>query len=176
MNWALTIAALVCALIIIYLILRKDEVKKKSDEGLDKSFTEPTSQNLKHKERFHEYKDRDVKAIRPQGNQQRNLDRENGGLEEQEDVQQSSEKDVWDDRSDEIDRVGAIDQLGSTGKKSMVWRKKKEKMDAKKHGKANDRDDHKGSGKNYDSRSEGGFMTMVKARQDHGHEGGGRIM
>jgi hypothetical protein len=112
-------------------------------------------------------------SIKPEGNQQRNLDRETGGLENEEEMQ-NDEKDVWDDRSEEVDKMGAIDQLGSTAKKSMIWRKKKEKMEEKKMDKAkNASETHKGSGKNYDSRGQkAGFMTMVKSRIDN--EPGGR--
>ncbi len=92
---------------------------------------------------------------------------------------QSSEKDVWDDRSEEVDKMGAIDQLGSSGKKSMIWRKKKEKMEEKKMDKAKNASEahhqnKKGSGKDFDSRGQqGGFLTMVQAREDNG-KGGGR--
>ena len=92
---------------------------------------------------------------------------------------QSSEKDVWDDRSEEVDKMGAIDQLGSSEKKSMIWRKKKEKMEEKKMDKAKNASEahhqnKKGSGKDFDSRGQqGGFLTMVQAREDNG-KGGGR--
>ncbi len=83
--------------------------------------------------------------INPKNNQQRNLDREIGGLENQakkqinevggfEDWQekQESEKDIWDERSEEVDRMGSHNPLGTSAKKSMIWRNKKKKMDDKK--------------------------------------------
>lgn len=113
-------------------------------------------------------------AVRPQGNQQRNLDREIGGLEEKE-RKENNEKDVWDGRSEEVDRVGSINQLGGGGKESMIWRIKKTKLDNAKHDKKAKDHHHEGTGKDYDSRSnQAGFMTMVKARTDH--QSGGRSL
>ncbi len=84
-------------------------------------------------------------SINPKKNQQRNLDRENGGLEKQAKKQinevggfenwqenQESKEDIWDDRSEEVDRMGSENPLGSSAKKSMIWRNKKKKMDEKK--------------------------------------------
>ena len=118
-------------------------------------------------------------AIRPEGNQQRNLDRETGGLEKEE-YKEKSIKDVWDDRSDEIDREGAIDQLGSAAKKSMIWRHKKAKLDVEKHGKSADaaaahHENRQGSGKSFDSRygNQGGLNQILQARQDFSNDRGG---
>jgi len=83
--------------------------------------------------------------IKPKNNQQRNLDRETGGVEAQSDKQttevggfedwqenQKSKKDAWDDRSKEVDLMGSHNPLGTSAKKSMIWRNKKKKMDEKK--------------------------------------------
>lgn len=70
-------------------------------------------------------------AIRPEGYQQRNLDREIGGLEEEK-IKQSSEKDAWDDRSEEVDKMGSTDTFNTTSMKSTVWRHKKDRLTRKK--------------------------------------------
>ena len=80
-------------------------------------------------------------AIRPEGYQQRNLDREVGGLEEgekgveieQKEVAETHIDDAWDKRSEEVDKVGAIDPLAGHDKESMTWRLKKIKRDLGKH-------------------------------------------
>jgi len=128
-------------------------------------------------------------SIRPEGYQQRTLDREVGGLEEgkkgtekqaQEEQKHHHEKhveDVWDKRSDEIDKIGSIDPLAGHDKESMTWRLKKIKLKIGKHLHRDDHGKHADeTGKNYDSRyanQQGGFTQMIKARQDFGHEGGG---
>lgn len=69
--------------------------------------------------------------IKPEANQQRNLDREIGGL-EQEEQKESSEKDVWDDRSEEVDKMGSTDTFNSSGMKSAVWKQKQNRLAKKK--------------------------------------------
>lgn len=123
------------------------------------------------------------KSIRPESYQQRNLDREIGGLEEgkkgveeKEEQLQKHIEDVWDKRSEEVDKIGAIDPLAGGDKESMTWRLKKIKRDIGKH-KADDHDhdkEAKGSGTHFDSRhAAGGVSQIIKARQDFGHEDGG---
>jgi len=71
------------------------------------------------------------RLVFPKNNQQRNLARENGGLEADK-VSGISAKDAWDDRSEEVDKMGSTDVFNSTGMRSVVWRKKKDRLDAKK--------------------------------------------
>lgn len=64
----------------------------------------------------------------PKNNQQRNLDLETGGLEAAEDKSISA-KDVWDDRSEEVDAMGSKTVFNSSGMKSVVWKMKKNKRE-----------------------------------------------
>jgi hypothetical protein len=74
------------------------------------------------------------KLIFPKSNKQRNLDLEFGGLEALE-QKESSEKDVWDDRSEEVDKMGSTDTFNTTGVKSAIWKQKRARLAAKKHAK-----------------------------------------
>jgi len=127
--------------------------------------------------------------IIPESNQQRNLDREVGGVEEGKSAlkeEKSSEKhveDAWDDRSEEVDKMGSHNPLAGSAKQSMIWILKKRKLDEKKKGKAvgalaagkqmqkSDKDVNS-------SKSQGGFATQLNnfrtARVDHSHEPGGK--
>jgi len=182
-------AALFSIAIIIYFLRQKKVGQIASEERVEENL--PQTKQGQHFNKvdqvrnYHEINEvvEELKksgGVRPQGNQQRNLDREIGGLEAEAYVE-SGEKDVWDDRSDQIDKEGAIDQLGSAAKKSMIWRIKKGKMDDKKHSKSADaaaahhENRKQGSGGSFDSRLENqtGFGQMIKARNDFGHEGGG---
>jgi hypothetical protein len=128
-------------------------------------------------------------AIRPEANQQRNLDREVGGTEEgkvgsekaNDELQEIHTKDIWDDRSEEVDKMGSHIPLGSNAKKSMIWRLKKAKLDGKeaiaKAADAIEAHSINKSGKVFDSsKQQGGFKQMIQARQDRSNEndkGGG---
>ncbi len=177
---------LLIGLLLLFLRKKNIPISNKKEASPQTHKEEKTSA---HKEKFDDYKKisnafdnpKEAEAITPKNNQQRNLDRETGGLEEEQDKKQSHEKDIWDGRSEEVDRMGSINQLGGHAKESMIWRYKKEKMDQKKIDKSNNASDahhqnNKGHhGKNYDSRSQqGGFLTMVQARHDHDQGGGGR--
>lgn len=186
----LGVALLAIAVIIYFLRIKKVEKiiveEKFAEENFEQSAKQPQYFNKVDQVRGHHEIDEVVEelkksgGVRPQGNQQRNLDREIGGLEAEE-QKESSEKDVWDDRSDEIDKEGAIDQLGSAAKKSMIWRNKKGKLDEKKHEKSADaaaahhENQKQGSGTGFDSRygNQGGLGQMIKARSDHERGGGG---
>jgi hypothetical protein len=120
--------------------------------------------------------------ILPESNQQRNLDREAGGVEEEnskitaevsgfENWQKSnSEKDAWDERSEEVDNMGSINPIGTSAKKSMIWRSKKKKLDEKKIAEAADaieatKQANKSSG--FNSSQKQGFVSQIKGfRQD----------
>ncbi len=191
MNLFLLGTALACIVIIIYFLLpqKKPKIilaKKTESQNFDDQLQKNTIFNKVDQVRSnHEVEEvveelKKSNGLRPEGNQQRNLDREIGGVEEHAYVE-TGEKDIWDDRSDEIDKAGAIDQLGSSAKKSMIWRNKKGKLDEKKHAKsaeaaqAHHENQKQGSGNSFDSRyaNQGGLGQMIKARNDFGHEHGG---
>ncbi len=72
--------------------------------------------------------------IRPESHHQRNLSIETGGLEAQEQKNTKSE-DIWDDRSEEVDRMGTeggIKSINTTAKRSMLWRLKRKRLDKEK--------------------------------------------
>ncbi len=76
---------------------------------------------------------KNASGIRPESFQQRNLDLEVGGLEEESKTEISGE-DLWDNRSEEVDEMsieGARKSINTTAKRSMIWRIKKNKMDKK---------------------------------------------
>ena len=115
--------------------------------------------------------------IRPEGFQQRNLDREMGGLETEE-QKESSKKDIWDDRSEEVDRMGSHNPLGSSAKKSMLWNLIKKKLYAKKHNRSAEASEVHAKSKiaahGYDSRqNQVGYVKKIRSfRQDHINEHG----
>ncbi len=73
-------------------------------------------------------------AVNPKNDQLRSLDREIGGLEAEE-TKEIDTKDVWDDRSEEVDKMGSTHVFTTSGGRSDVWQKKRKKLDAAKHGK-----------------------------------------
>lgn len=70
--------------------------------------------------------------IFPKNNQQRNLDKETGGLEAEKD-KGISEKDVWDDRSEQVDKMGSTNVFKTSGMRSVVWKQKRKRLEAAKH-------------------------------------------
>lgn len=123
-------------------------------------------------------------GIRPEGNQQRNLDREVGGTEEgkigaeqeNKELQEQHIKDAWDERSEEVDKMGSHVPLKGSSKESMLWRLKKAKLEAKKAmaGIGAGLATKSVSGKEFDSsKQQGGFGQMIKAKQDRGNDLGG---
>ena len=72
--------------------------------------------------------------IFPKSNKRRDLDLEVGGVEMKK-QKKSDEKDVWDDRSEEVDKMGSTDTFNTTGMKSVVWKQKRARLAAKKHAK-----------------------------------------
>ena len=71
--------------------------------------------------------------IKPLTNQQRNLDREEGGLESKEKENEISSIDELDDRGDEIIKMAESHPINnSTGKKSMLWNLKRKKLQEQK--------------------------------------------
>ncbi len=71
--------------------------------------------------------------IMPISNQQRNLDREEGGLEAEESKSESSVIDEWDNRGQEVAEMGKSNPINnSSGKKAMLWNIKRKKLQEKK--------------------------------------------
>ena len=71
--------------------------------------------------------------IRPISNQQRNLDREEGGLENEENESEIASIDVWDNRFEEIAEMAESHPINnSSGKKAMLWDLKRKKLQEQK--------------------------------------------
>jgi hypothetical protein len=71
--------------------------------------------------------------IRPMANQQRNLDREEGGVEHEDKETESHTIDEWDGRGDEIIKMTESHPINkSSSKKSMLWNLKRKKLQEKK--------------------------------------------
>jgi len=71
--------------------------------------------------------------IRPMSNQQRNLDREEGGLENEENESEIASIDAWDNRFEEIAEMAESHPINnSSGKKAMLWDLKRKKLQEKK--------------------------------------------
>jgi hypothetical protein len=71
--------------------------------------------------------------IVPMSNQQRNLDREEGGLESEESESEIASIDAWDNRFEEIAEMAESHPINnSSGKKAMLWDLKRKKLQEKK--------------------------------------------
>ena len=71
--------------------------------------------------------------IRPISNQQRNLDREEGGLENEKNESEIASIDVWDNRFEEIAEMAESHPINnSSGKKAMLWDLKRKKLQEQK--------------------------------------------
>ena len=189
----LLLGAIVAVVIIVIIKIVKLRRKKLDSHNAIYSKQEPYLETKKLTEvaqRAELTEIREDHAIKPENNQQRNLDREVGGLEEGKKGDEKENKklmeqhieDVWDDRSKKVDEMGSVNPIRGHDKESMIWRSKKHKLDEQKHEKhekheKHDNHEHKDNfGKNYDSRSDqsGGFRQMIKARQDRSNELGGK--
>ncbi len=98
------------------------------DEDDDQNFIKKDDPEEKREEVFQDIKSdldstvQDLEAaqngVRPEGNQQRNLDRETGGLESEQDMG-VSEKDAWDDRGEQIsETIHGGEDLNNASKSS----------------------------------------------------------
>jgi hypothetical protein len=71
--------------------------------------------------------------IVPISNQQRNLDREEGGLENEENESEIASIDAWDNRFEEIAEMAESHPINnSSGKKAMLWDLKRKKLQEEK--------------------------------------------
>lgn len=80
----------------------------------------------------------ELKGIEVTRTQERNLARENGGLEAstkvevpQTEEEEKEKEDVWDKRGKEIQDM-AVDVFNSTGMRSVVWKEKRKRLEEKK--------------------------------------------
>ena len=107
------------------------------------NFEELNQQPKEFKERIDSQEDRKklddiIKSLRknieikPLNNQQRNLDREEGGLEQEISKTEIKIIDEWDDRGQEIEEMGKHNPLGNSAKKSMIWNLKRKRLQEKK--------------------------------------------
>ncbi len=125
--------------------------------------------------------------IFPENKQTRTLDNEVGGLEAEEQKATSSE-DVWDERSNEVDQMGTdhAKVFKSSGMKSVIWKKKKEKLDAAKEaaeekpakGKDNRQTDQAAQGLGAGAVTQQSFVAKAQMKremkQENDRGGGGR--
>ena len=176
-------------------VLRKKKPKDKEDNGLfedkldkNQDDEEDDDQNFIRKDEPQEEKSEETNldgkpgAVRPEGNQQRNLDREHGGLEAKF-SQKPGDVDVWDGRSEEVDRMGSVNAFQKASIKSMIWRYKKQKLDEakdmiKEAAQEGSKEVKKQSVGHFDSREgsmdQQGYVQRIKhMQQDHtGQQGG----
>jgi hypothetical protein len=138
-------------------------IKKDSPESQETKFSE-VKESTQTKEIIEKLKD----PIFPKNNQQRSLDVEIGGLESEEKKEISSE-DVWDNRSEEVDKMGSIDTFNSTGIRSVIAKRKRERLELAKKiaaGKPLTKTEKK-----IESSENQSHLTRLKnLRQDRSHE------
>lgn len=121
--------------------------RKDDDEDGDQNFIKfdgkPSESQEKRSQVFNSFKQvlknalKKLEGVLPESNQQRNLDRETGGLEAEKDPE-ISEKDAWDDRSAQISQMTEDGQdlnnaSKSTRERSFIHRKKQELKHRKKN-------------------------------------------
>jgi len=110
-------------------------VKKDSKEEQKESKTaEEKIEEAEEKSEFQGFIGKLKKFIFPKNNKRRDLDLEVGGLEMKK-QKESNEKDIWDDRSEEVDKMGSTDTFNTTGMRSAIWQQKRARLAAKKHSK-----------------------------------------
>lgn len=108
------------ALDTIKAIFTKLKLEKRDEEDSDQNFIKKDEDNIENVE--------DQQSnIKPKNNQTRTLDKEVGGLEEEQKKEISSE-DIWDDRSEEVDEMGSTNVFNGSGMKSVVWKQKRNRL------------------------------------------------
>lgn len=116
------------------IFIKKDDAQKSDKSSESKKDNRYNNSNNQNNENKNNLFSKIRNFIFPKNNQVRTLDNEVGGLEQKENVSSSS-KDIWDDRSEEVDKMGSSDTFNSTGIKSFVWRAKFNRLKAKKNAK-----------------------------------------
>ena len=114
--------------------IKKDDKQESDKSSESKKDNRYNNSNNKDTENKNSLFSKIRNFIFPKNNQVRTLDNEVGGLEQKENANSSS-KDAWDDRSEEVDKMGSADTFNSTGIKSFVWRAKFNRLKAKKNAK-----------------------------------------
>lgn len=120
-------------------------IKKEDEDGedSDQNFIKKDGEEKKLEDHLREFVEEENSEVQdiiselkniifPKNNQQRNLARETGGLEAEE-KKEISAKDVWDDRSEEVDKMGSTDSFNTSGMKSVVWKQKRDRLAKKKY-------------------------------------------
>ncbi len=170
----------------------EEELKKKLDEDDDEKFIrkdEPEEEkDVKLGEEVQNIIGKLKNFIFPENKQVRTLDNEVGGLEAEEQKATSS-VDIWDERSNEVDQMGTdhAKVFNSSGMKSVVWKKKKERLDAEEAAEEEASKNKSGKGQKTDQAAQGlgvGAVTqqsfVAKAqmkremKQENDKGGGGR--
>ncbi len=121
--------------------LPDENILPKNEEDDDERFVKKDSKEEEKQTETVEEKIEDQSIIDklknfifPKSNKRRDLDVEVGGLEVKK-QKESNEKDVWDERSEEVDKMGSTDTFNTTGIKSVIWKQKRARLAAKKHAK-----------------------------------------
>lgn len=141
-------------------------IKKDSQESQETKFSK-VKQSNQTREVIEKLKN--PISIFPKNNQQRNLDNEIGGLESEEKKETSSE-DVWDNRSEEVDKMGSIDTFNSTGIRSVIAKRKRERLELTQKiaaGKPLTNTEKKSES----SENQSHLTRLKNLRQDRSHEG-----
>lgn len=152
----------------------EEESDDKKDEDDDQNFIKKDGETETARKKLVENLNEELQGVKkrlegvlPEGNQQRNLDRETGGVETEAD-KGISEEDAWDKRSEQIAQMNEDSQdlnnaSKSTRNQSFIHRKKQEKKQKR---------DHDEAAKNS---AENSYVKKVKERQGRSDgKGGGR--
>lgn len=111
-----------------------DTIKNpEEDEDSDQNFIKKDDPftNVTQSQEVQEVVNRLKNAIAPKNNKRRDLDLEVGGLEVDTSQEEKSAEDIWDERGEQVDDM-VVDVYNTTSMKSLVWKKKKSRLDIKK--------------------------------------------
>lgn len=173
----------------------EEELKKKLEEDDDEKFIrkdepgkdEPEEENnVKLGEEVQGIISKLKNFIFPENKQVRTLDHEVGGLEAEEQKATSS-VDIWDERSNEVDQMGTdhAKVFNSSGMRSVVWKKKRERLEAEEAMEAEEAPKKGGKRQKTDQAAQGlgvgavtqqSFVAKAQMKRDMKQEdrGGGR--
>jgi hypothetical protein len=140
------VVLIVLALTFFYLlkliINKKKPKSSKNNEDLAKDFVNTNKlsfnifakkEDLTMENNRNSNNSKEAQAITPKIDHVRTLDNEHGGLElETAKISKEEQKDAWDDRSEEVDKMGSVDSFNSTGIRSFIARNKRDRIRAKK--------------------------------------------
>lgn len=174
----------------IFWFFFKKKDKKFSDQKNDSDYNFSTNKFNQKKEDSNNQIDKFKKTknkIFPANNQQRNLDREVGGVEQKESYT-TSPKDVWDERTEEIQEMNDDyeEYTHSSTFESIIWRKKQKKKQDKADEIAdiaetidnNSNKNHENNSGGFDSRYENNSfvqkITSLRGNKDDDRNNGGQ--